>query len=260
VASIYDISQTFPGPAKVIVRRDLTPADGATLPPLDFSGAEAVNATVARLTFLNAGASPISAATWFSTGSDMGTIIGSPAGSVIPDQYAGVPLALLDADDGHALQIIARDPVPRANNELRSVTLYFRAVIDRTVDLGPVISMPTITTLAGSPVIRPRAQVVRQSEYGDAISVLFQQNDEPPLDATNRSVSVSYLREYFTTPPATWDLQVPDLSNVPGFDPAWGLTPGVPITWTVTGSSGNHGFEESAAAKGVVFRSSYRKG
>jgi hypothetical protein len=33
---------------------------------------------------------------------------------------------------------------------------------------------------------------------------------------------------------AEWDVEIPDLATLPGFDPLWGLRPSTATTWTAT--------------------------
>jgi hypothetical protein len=65
--------------------------------------------------------------------------------------------------------------------------------------------------------------------------------------------SVSATREYFGGTPMTWSVVVPDLSGLPGFLPAWELTPGTTL-WTVGVSGVPYAFSPATARDGDVYR------
>src|SRR5262249_5792019 len=48
------------------------------------------------------------------------------------------------------------------------------------------------------------------------------------------TVSVTVTEGFFNGNPSAWDVTIPDLSGVDGWQNAWGLQTGSPIDWVVT--------------------------
>jgi hypothetical protein len=62
---------------------------------------------------------------------------------------------------------------------------------------------------------------------------------ETEYDQSNRSVTVSSTAAYAGGRPATWIVDVPDLTSA-GYDPTWGLQAGNAVEWEVTGVGGTN--------------------
>ena len=75
---------------------------------------------------------------------------------------------------------------------------------------------------------------------------------------TTRIVSLTMTAGYAALTVSGYDLIVPDLSGVPGFDPAWALHPGVLLLWTAGRSGGTLGLGVNAIpADGTTQRSAF---
>ena len=95
---------------------------------------------------------------------------------------------------------------------------FFRAATDRTVSLGAALAPATVTSVATAPYARLRVQLASQADYNAFATATFAQS--------TRQATISASAAYFGGTPATWDLAVPDLAGVAGFDPTWGLRTG----------------------------------
>jgi hypothetical protein len=154
------------------------------------------------------------------------TVLGS-APARIP--FPGLPDAVLQPGDLHALDLTA---TPASGSSARAaVLLRHSAKVDAdTVTLGPTLNQPTITSLGTSPYLRLRAQLASQASYNVAALAEYAQGPN--------SVSVLLTANYANGTPATWVLDIPDLTSA-GYDPTWGFKSGSSVDWQVTGGSGN---------------------
>jgi hypothetical protein len=243
---------------KLIIRRDLNPANGATLPVLDFGGTEAFAPQKNTLTVngLGAGESAIISESYYTPNGFVGSVTGDPTETGATHTLYGVPAAKQAAGDLHGLNVIASNVTGGQAASVRYMTTYFHTASDRTVTLGPSLNAPTITTVATTPYVRFRAQLAQQPEYDKAFAVTFGQGTGAGLRATTISATPAYLNG------AAFDFTIPDFSGVAGFDPNWGLKAGVATTWSVTaiGWNGANGIFNPVPAEGAVVQFASRTG
>jgi hypothetical protein len=215
-------------PRKMIIRRGLDPAPGSTLPVLDFGGAEAFDPAVHTLTLSNLGGEQVFASAWYQTVNGFVNNFfasgGGTTASTLP--WYGIPADRQLATDLHVLSATAFPATPGATTS-RGVVQYFRQATDRTAAFGPHLSQPTLTTVATSPSVRFRAQLPVQSEYATSWSAAFSQ----VVGAQGRSVALQMSAAYAGSV-QTADLQIPDLSQASGWNPAWGLAQ-TSTSWSV---------------------------
>jgi len=236
LAARIDPVNGIPEITRLIVRRDLTLADSSTLPVLDFGAAEAFDAVKSQLSITGLG-------TW--TGA-IATYLHSPRSEMIlalTSQTSAATRTLfgLPADRlaGGELQLLRLSAATGAG-ETRSAALYFRAPADRTLQLGAPLSDLAITSLATTPALRLRATFAQQSEYDGQTSIVFQQGLVPV------QVNLSMSAKYASRVVGGHVLELPDLSGVEGFDPAWTLSPGSQVLWSATRIGGTLGFGRNA--------------
>jgi uncharacterized membrane protein len=232
---------------RLIIRRALDPADGSTLPVLDFGSAESFAPATANVTIANLGADQAFTSTALSTANGSSAAFSFTSSSTGATQaYYGVPDAKLIAGDIHVLSVIAT-PQGASPTTSRFASLYFRSVTDRTVTLGPVLGVPTISTIATSPYLRLRAQLPLQAEYNNAGGVSYSQGGGP-----NTTWSILMTAAYASG--AAYDLNVPDLSGVAGWNNAWALVSGVSTSYSAfeVGGTFNQFFPGQVAADGAT--------
>ena len=141
-----------------------------------------------------------------------------------PQPYLALPADKLLAGDMERLHVSAN------GTSSRTADLYFRTPTDRTVTLGSRIEAPTISVIAAGATPRLRAHYVAQADYDKLSSIVYSQPTSTGFVAVSMTPAYAALA-------GGYDLDVPDLGSVPGFDPSWALRAGV-VNWTATRSGG----------------------
>jgi hypothetical protein len=214
---------------QMILRRGIDLPDAATLPVLDFRTAEAFAPQVANVSLsgIGVGGAAISTRLITSTfNSTFGIVTGQDIGTT--KAYYAVPEARLLPGDLQELFASGHGATP---NSLRSAGRFFHAVQDYTLALGADVVPPTFSTIATLPTLRLRARFVNQSEYGLRTSVTYQED-------STRLVSVSMTQDYALQASGVYDLVIPELTEVAGFQPRWALSQGSALRWSAVRAGG----------------------
>jgi hypothetical protein len=255
VAARASVAGGTPVTNSIILRRLVDSSNNANLPLLDFNGTEAVAPALANVTTSNLGPDTLTIQSVFNgnRGSAFGIValLDEYVAALGAQQYAAVPVSLLGGGDIQLLQ--GSGSTAGTPTSSRSAGVYFRSAANRTLAFGPVLTAPTVTKAATTPVARPRVQLPVQAEYGRFLSASYNQG------TLNRTVNVSATGAYFGAPSA-WDLTMPDLSAVTGWQNAWGLADGTLIEWTVTGTGGVTPFLDTSIADGSTTQSATQEG
>jgi hypothetical protein len=98
------------------------------------------------------------------------------------------------------------------------------------VSFGPRVAGIAVSTISTSPYLRLRGQAASQGAYTAGAIAYFAQG--------NRTVSVGMTAGYVGTAPATWMLDIPDLTTG-GYDPSWALKSGQSTAWEVDAAGGD---------------------
>lgn len=237
---------------RIILRRALNIANNGTIPVLDFNAAEAFAPVSANVTVANLGADTASAISIYSgtRGSAFGFLqtISDIVSSSGARPFDAIPASQLNASELQQMFVTAN----LAGSDLidRFAGVYFRTPSDRTVTLGPVLSAPTVTRIAGGSSSQVRVQLSLQTEYNRFFDASFTQS------GSNRSASVFATAGY--TGGGAWDVSIPDLSAATGWQSTWGLLTSAPISWTVGGQGGVQFFLDATAVEGSTFQRSSR--
>jgi len=217
---------------KIILRRGVDLPDGATLPVLDFSSPEAFEPAVASVSLSGIGTGGAAISTRLITSGFNGTfgvVTGQDIGTMRP--YFAIPEARLLPGD---LQVLFASGHGASPNSVRSATRFFHAVQDFTIGLGADVVPPTFSTIATAPSLRLRARFVNQTEYGRRTSVSYQED-------STRLVSVSMTQDYALRVGGVYDLVIPELIGVAGFDRAWALSATNSLRWSAARVGGTLG-------------------
>ncbi len=232
-------------PARIAIRRGVNVADGARIPMLDFASSEAVAPAAATLTIGGMNGDLVDGSVEFTTATGTWTPLMniSALGATVP--YGGVPTALLAPGDMHSITLLTND---------RSAVSWFHSVDTRTLALGPSLDAPVSAVADTAPYVRPRLQLRVQSDYASALVADWYEDYTGgavgPVEVF-AVVSAGYLQQHG----ATWDFTVPDLSSA-GFEPAWGLRSGTPVSLNVTALGGASVAQIlGAPADGLTYRS-----
>jgi hypothetical protein len=221
---------------RMIVRRGTNYANAATIPGLDFGGAEGFSPVAHNSTLSNLAGdqSSISESLITSNGAsgDFHESPGAfaPVAGVDFVPYVTIPDALLLAGDFHEIFIGAASGANATSFRFISRLLHTTSANVDTLTFGPRLSTPSVTSLGTTPYLRLRARLPLQSEYNAAASAQFSQADN--------SADVSVTAAYLGAAPGTWTIDVPDLTSA-GYDATWGIRAGLGVSWGVNAIGGN---------------------
>jgi hypothetical protein len=227
----------FPEPSaipvdRMIIRRGLNPASGAALPVLDFGAAESFAPTTATWTFLNTNNQAFGVTQTFTTvGGTTGHLALVPAidGSSSARTIYGVPQSQTQAGDLH--QVVATvatiGPFPGSPvRATRQIVYYGRTLgVPHTLAFGPAMPAATVTSVTPGYL---RAQVTVPAEYNAGVSFDVTQT------TTGRFFTIHTTRG-FNNNSSTFDLQMPDLSGVLGWDTQYNIRSAIATNWWVSG-------------------------
>jgi hypothetical protein len=225
--SFVDLSGTL-ALSRGIVRRATNPASGAANAPLDFTAAESFAMAPAAWTFGNLNGQQFSVTQTFTTaGGTYGTLTLRPEIDHAPAARTlyGIPAAQTVAGDLH--QVIATIGTNTAVRATRQIMAFARTLAPRSVDFGPTLPTPTVSAVAGT-APRIRAQGTLPNEYNAGVSLDFSQPTIArfgTLHATRAGLSGA----------STYDVQMPDLTAVTGWDSRYGTRAGTATSWWVSG-------------------------
>jgi len=207
-------------PPRLILRRDLDLPNGSVVPTLDFASTEAFDMVTGTLTIGNLGGdgNPVVDFSVLTTPHGEFFLPIAASGNGSPQPYLALPADKLLAGDLERLHVSAN------GNTSRTADLYFRTPTDRTVTLGSQIATPTISVIAGGAAPRLRARYVAQVDYDKLSSIVYNQPTSTGFIAVSMTPAYAALA-------GGYDLDLPDLTGVSGFDPSWALKTGV-INWT----------------------------
>lgn len=215
---------------KLIFRRGLNPANGSTLPVLDFAGSEAFDPVTRNITIDNLQGESSIVSMWYQTSNGFVNSFFGGFPTTGAQTYPGIPAAQQQAGDLHAMQLAAGPYTSQTIDRLRFVLSYFAAATDRTIALGPQLSVPTVTAAATTPYVRWRAQLGVQPEYDRAWTASWSQAG---TGGAARTAFINMTVGYLGSAPATVDLVIPDLTGAAGWDNTWGPRVGVEAQYTV---------------------------
>lgn len=215
---------------RMIIRRGLNPASGGSNALLDFNSAEAVNTTASTWTVNNAGGQTFGTTETFTT-------VGGSTGQLTPGSgidrapntrtINGVPLAQSQVGDLHQVVFTIGTITPQ--HASRQIIVYARTIADRSIAFGPVMPAPTISSVSVIGAAMLRAQGTVPTEYNNGVSL-----EVKSTGAFARFATVHTTRG-FPGGSGTYDVRMPDLTQVFGWDRNWSLRPGDLTNWWVSG-------------------------
>ncbi|MCC6317075.1 MAG: hypothetical protein IT361_05220 [Gemmatimonadaceae bacterium] len=202
---------------KVVLFRNLSIPDGGAMPSvIDFDAASAFAPATATATFTNTMNEELMLNTLLTTAN--GETLGfandfSP--SVDPARtWAGLPGSRMISGDVHGLYAFA-SPAGGNSSDARILLKYVGAVANQTMDLGPKITEPTITSLAVGAYPRFRFQGALPTEYRQLVSFSITSS----AGSTSNSLTISATGGYLAAvgSASTYDLAMPDIAGLNGF-------------------------------------------
>lgn len=232
---------------RLIIRRDQNPANGSTMPVLDFGGTEwfaPVTAT-ATLAGMPAGAqAEVTSA--FSTANGTATLLGvSPRSASTSHPYTGVPGAQLRSGDLHA--IIGETSVDGSGRGFVSA-LYSRDAVARTLTFPADMPAPQVGVFSTTPVLRLRAAGAMGGPGSAVGGYVYVQL----IQATaSRAFVFSQTRGYIGTT-QNFEVRTLVLTGLTGWNEAlYGVAAGSLVDWSVDYRSAG---DEFVPADGATLR------
>ena len=217
-------------PDRAIIRRGLNPASGGSNALLDFNAAEAFALTPATWTVGNTGGESFGVSTSFTTvGGTNAALSGTPGPDRAPTTRTiyGIPLTQTQVGDLH--QVVLTIGTLTTRRASRQVITYSRTIGDRSVSFGPVLPTPAVTSVSipGAGMLRATGTV--PTEYNSGVTL-----DVKSTGAFARFATVQTTRG-FLGGTGTYDVRMPDLTQVFGWDTTWSIRPGDTTNWWVSG-------------------------
>jgi len=220
---------------RMIIRRGINPASGATLPVFDFGAAESFAPTQALWTFGSANGEAFGVSqSFFTAAGTTASFTAIPAvdGAATNRTLDGVPLAQTIAGDLHQVIATIATTGPSPTSPLRAtrqIIAYTRTVAPRQLSFGSAMPAPTtILPIAGLPAGRLRVQGSVPSEYTSGITLDFTQT------ASSNHMTIHATRGFLGAG-NLYDLSMPDLTGVTGWDTQFAIRAGVPVQWWASG-------------------------
>lgn len=243
---------------KMIIRRNLNPANNAVLPVLDFNAAEAFVPGTAAITLANGGSDALASSSLYFTANGAAGAFATDVSTGATRTYYGVPAAQQATGDLHAITAAATIINGSSVSQIRSVTTYFKDLAAKTLTFGPTPNTVSVTSVTGTPVVRLRSQWTVQSEYNKFFSFAYSQ----AVGATSRTIVITMTTGYLGGNPTAIDQTMPDLSGVSGWDNNWGLRAGTVTNFQTTASGWTFaaGATGAAPAEGGVILSGTKLG
>lgn len=225
-----------------ILRRDVDLPDSTYMPVVDFASNETITPVSQTLTLNGQDATGASLFVRLITPTSEVPLINVQATSqLVARVFKVLPENKLRAGDLFQLQALGVTPTGP-----RFVQSWFHTPSDRSLTLPAALLAPTVTSAATVPLLRLKAHFTPQADYDRQYAITYQQG-------TDKTVSV-LMTSGFAALAGGYDLTVPDLTGVPGFDSAWGLQAGTAILWNAGALGGTMGLGPSAIPADGMFR------
>jgi hypothetical protein len=227
--------------SRAILRHGVDLPDGASLPVLDFTSGEAFSLTDTTVRVTGLGGQSATVVGTLRSGSVASAELSQPrltAGEAASFQM--IPGEAMGPGD---LQAVSVTTLSDGSNTVRGALAYFRDTPPRDVALGEIAAMPVIAPVPASSsnaeAPRVRAQFAAHADYDQEAVITYQQ--------ASVKVTVAMTAEYARRSQKGFDLAIPDLTLVHGFDPRWLLQSGQTF-WTGTRIGGTVGLGLSGEA------------
>lgn len=236
IASRVNITgTTLQASDKIIIRKNQNFVSGTNLQVLDLGGAEAVTLPTNTVTVIGLvpGEGTALSNNLFTQQGTSHVLFFSQLTENGDVSVPLVPTSHTADGDYHDLFVIAN---AADGASFRGVETYVRTPGAKTLAIGgPLAFAPAFTTVSTTPYLRQRMVMSMGSgEYVSAANLLLQQQFQQfSVTKVEVTVTLAYYNRL-----GEWDLTIPDLSSVDGWQNAWGLQSGTPVSWTITTFAG----------------------
>jgi hypothetical protein len=234
---------------RVILRRNINPASGSTLAPLDFEGTEWLPGEGRNSFWDGFGTDPFAVSAGLITANGLAGIYHFSEPSLVdPRGIPGIPASAREATDLHLI-------VGATDNDAapRQVITYSRGLgLLGVRTFGPLLTLPTFTILGSSPV-RLRMAAPWQAEYNQQVSVSYAQSG-----LIRRTVTLTGTAAFFTG--SSYILEIPDFTGAMDWNPAWMLQSGTQASVQASATGIVQGGTALTPTDGLELRSAQRRG
>jgi hypothetical protein len=239
--------------SRLYLARTLNPASGSTL-DVDFDGPNSYAPATGNITVNNLGADfAATTVTYITAGGAFAPLSFTGSFGGANQQYRTFPNAVRLPQDLQLLTVRVQPVGTQIPDNFRFAYRVIGATADVSVDLGPVLTPPTITTVATQPYARLRASYPVQAEYNSLFQVTFDQ--ENPSRSAIILMSGAYLGGGGTAV-----LEVPDFTGVAGWNNTWGLARNVPTAWSFMATRFTTGDPTTPLSAGMTYQAALRTG
>jgi hypothetical protein len=212
-----------------LIRRGVNPPAGGTNAVVDLSSAESFALTSSTWTFNNTNGEEFGLTQMYRTAGNSVGILHAPPGLDVPGDVRsvfGVPAAQTQPGDLQVVIATVRTSVwPRA---LRQIIAYHRTLTDRTLEFGPAMTAPAVSSVPGAPVLI-RAEGTLPAAYNAGFQLDITQS---PIIA--RYATILATRGFLGSG-SGYDVQMTDLSGAIGWDINFAIRRGIAATWVASG-------------------------
>ena len=231
LVAVKQVAQGFTNvPTRAVVRRGLNPASGGSNAVMDINGTESFTLTPATWTVGNNNNEAFGVSQYFITAggttAQVNSIPGIDAVTTPRTVYAIPTAQTINGDLQQVVLTIGTNATKRAT---RQVVTYQRNIADRTINFGPVMTAPTMSGVSANGAGMIRAQGTLPTEYASGIGLDVKSTGTRP-----RYASV-YASRGFLGAGNAYDVRMPDLTAVLGWDRGWNIRIGDVTEWWVSG-------------------------
>jgi hypothetical protein len=244
-------------PDAMIVRRGLNQANGSSITPaLNFATESATPGSFSLTVSGVEVGEEIYFQNFLLTGTATAGLLHNGAPITGSINVSSAPAALLAGNDLHQLYVEASQSTNTAIVG-HSYFTYFGSPDTRNDALGPLLSIPTLSSLGASPYQRMRGGMNSQGDYNTSALFAFDQG------SGFRTIYVGVSAAHLGATPSTWDTEIPDFSGTAGFNSSWMLSAS-PLSSTIYLAQAFSGRQEllfgAVPVAGDMVKSGYRIG
>jgi hypothetical protein len=241
-------------PDKVVIRRGIDAPSGTALPEINFDAAEAITLATSILTvngilsgenvFVSNLLRPVTRTTGLMQ-------VSNPSGNSVT--LYSVPGDRLEAGDLQEQNVYAENSTGLIGH---TAVAFTRAPADRSITLGALLPIPAVTTVSSTPYARLRGTLASQPDYPSLAVFTFLQS----TFSSSRYIQQFVTAGYLGGTPSSWEIILPDLSAIPGFQLSWMPAAGQTTAYLAEAFSGRATLLLGAApVEGDVYREGFHQ-
>lgn len=235
---------------RAIIRRNINPANGSTIAPLDFTGTEWVPGVSTNSFWAGFGTDPFAMSVSLITANGLAGVYHVSAPSLVDQRNVpGIPANAREATDLYQVSgTTSNESAPR------QLVAFARDLLPNGVrTFGPLLTTPPVSLVGPNP-LRLRVQAPWQAEYNAQAAAFFGQQS----GVIRTSVTLTGTANFFGG--SSYSLEIPDFTGAAGWNPGWMLQAGRPTTVQTTGVGVVNGGTDLTPRDGLEVRSAQRRG